>query len=212
MGYQMQKVAKELKRDLELSLTQNQASAAGGASTASTMGSMESWLTTNVVNAGTGGSNGGFSSGTVSAPTDGTGGAITEADLKNLAKSCWDNGAEADYFFVGSFNKQAVSGFSGIATLFRDTAPKVGPAAIIGSADIYVSDFGQIKVVADRFQREETGLLVDFDYVDVAYLRPFTQEQLSKTGDSEKRHMLAECTLVVRNEAAHGKIVNLTTS
>ena len=71
---------------------------------------------------------------------------------------------------------------------------------------------GGIKVIADLFTREQTALLVDFDYVEVAYLRPFMTEQLAKTGDNEKRHILTEVTLKVLNEAAHGKVVGLTTS
>ncbi len=218
MAYQLQKRSKEIKRDTERAIGRNQASSQGSTTAPATMAGIESFLTTNIVYAAAqgGATTPGFSNGSVPAPTDPTAtAAFTETMLKALVKSCWDNGGEPDFLNVGSANKQKVSGFSGIATLYRDTAPKVGPAAIIAAADVYVSDFsgqGGIKVMANRFTREQTALLLDFDYLGVAYLRPFTNKQLAKTGDSDKNMVIAEATVVVSNEAAHGKVVGLTDS
>lgn len=219
MAYQLQKASKEAKRDLEKALTGNSGTTSGSTTTAATMAGMESWLTSNIVYAAAqgGATTPGYSSSAVAAPVDPTAtGALTESNMRSLVLSCYQAGGEPDVMLLGPVNKQRASqNFAGIATLYRDTAPKMGPASIIGAADVYVSDFsgnGGIKIVADLFSREQTALLVDFDYVEVAYLRPWMTEQLAKTGDSEKRHLLTECTLVVRNQAAHGKIVGLTTS
>lgn len=220
MAYQLQKRSKEIKRDLEKALTGNSGTTSGSTTTAATMAGLESWLTSNIVYAGSsqgGATSPGYSSSAVAAPVDPTAtGALTESLMRSLVKSVFTSGGQADMMIVGPVNKQRVSqNFAGIATLYRDTAPKLGPASIIGAADVYVSDFsgnGGIKVIADLFSREQTALLIDFDYVEVAYLRPFMTEQLAKTGDSEKRHILTECTLKVLNQAAHGKIVGLTTS
>lgn len=219
MAYQMQKRSKEIKRDLEYAITRNTGTTSGSTTTAATMAGIESYLTTNIIYAAAQGqaTTPGYSSGSVAAPVDPTvTGAFTESLIKSLSKSCWDNGGEPDFLIVDSFNKQAVSGFAGIATLYRDTDVKsTARASILGGADIYISDFsGQsgLKVVADRFTRGQTALMLDFDYLQLAYLRPFGQKQLAKTGDSEKRQILAECGIVVNNEAAHGKIVGLTTS
>ena len=219
MAYQMQKRAKEMKRDLEKALTGNSGTTSGSTTAAATMAGLESWLTTNIAYAGAqgGATTPGYASGAVSAPVDPTAtGAFTESLMRTLVKNVFTAGGQADMLIVGPVNKQRASqNFAGIATLYRDTAPKIGPASIIGAADVYVSDFsgnGGIKIIADLFSREGTALLVDFDYVEVAYLRPFMTESLAKTGDSEKRHILTECTLKVLNEAAHGKVVGLTTS
>lgn len=213
------KRSKELKRDLEKAITGNTGTTAGSTTTAATMAGIESYLTSNIVYAAAqgGATTPGFSGGSVSAPVDPTAtGAFTESLMRQLVKSVYDNGGEAEYLIVGSFNKQQVSqNFAGIATLYRDTAPKVGPAQVIAAADVYVSDFsgqGGIKVIADLFSREQTALLLDFNYLEMGYLRPFMTEQLAKTGDSEKRHILTECTIKVLNQAAHGKVVGLTTS
>ena len=53
---------------------------------------------------------------------------------------------------------------------------------------------------------------IEKDKWAVAYLRPFRQEKLAKTGDSDKVHMLVEYTLEARNEKSSGKVADLTTS
>lgn len=215
LAYQMAKRAKEIKRDTEYALVRNQGTTTGSTTTGATLGSIESWLTSNIVYAGAqgGATTPGYSSGAVAPPVDPTATAtFTEAMLKSLVKQCWDNGGEPDMLMVDSFNKQIVSGFTGIATLYRDTAPKLGPAAIIGSADIYVSDFGQLKVVPGRQQRAQTALLLDFNYLSVDYLRPWSTVDLAKTGDNTRKMMIGELTLKVDNEAAHGKVVGLAAS
>jgi len=47
------------------------------------------------------------------------------------------------------------------------------------------------------------------NYWAVAYLRPFQSVQLAVTGDSIQRMILAEYTVVSRNEAASGKVADL---
>ena len=49
-------------------------------------------------------------------------------------------------------------------------------------------------------------LAVDPDYWAVAFLRQPFMEELAKTGDGEKRQLLAEFTLVSRNHKASSKV------
>ena len=218
-------MSKELKRDLEFAISQNSGTVTGnGTNTAAKMAGIESYLTSNIqyANNNTGAVNPGFASGGVVAPTDPTSAAaaITEAKLAALIASCWENGAEPDVLISGSFNRQQISGFNGIATMYRDAGAgsgpnRLAPAAIMATADIYVSDFsgqGGVKIMADRFMRPSVALLLDFDYLGVAYLRPMQSYELGKLGDSEQRTILCEATVQVSNEKAHGKIVKTTTS
>jgi hypothetical protein len=76
------------------------------------------------------------------------------------------------------------------------------PATIIGAADVYVSDFGTVTVIPNRFQRNRDAFVLDFDYVEVDYLRPFKTVPLAKTGDAEKRMLIVEYGLRVKHEAA----------
>lgn len=216
-SYQLAKVGKELKRDIEFALTRNQASSAGGGTTARSLASVESWLATNKAVAGgsassSGATTPGFSSGTVAAPTDASAtGAFTEADLKSIIAACWSAGGDPTMLMVGSFNKRAASAFGGIATQYREN-PQVGPGTIIGAADVYVSDFGQLMIVPNRFSRDQTALVLDMDYWALAELRSMEINPIAKTGDADTSQLICEYTLEARNEAASGKITDLTTS
>jgi hypothetical protein len=109
---------------------------------------------------------------------------------------------------VGSGLKQKVSSFAGIAAQ-RYMAPGDQPTTIIGAADVYMSDFGTLSVVPDRFMRTRDALLIDPEYMALSYLRPFQTNDLAKTGDSEKTQLLCEFTLEMRNEAASAIVADL---
>ncbi len=55
-------------------------------------------------------------------------------------------------------------------------------------------------------------LVFDPHYAALAYLRPFQTNELAKAGDSDKTQVLVECTLEVKNEAAHGIVADLDMS
>ena len=207
LSYMLAKAGKELKRDMEVDLTGKNTLVAGNATTARKLRGFESWTQTNA-SRGTGGSD----NSSTGAVTDGTQRVFTEAMLKTVLQGAFTQGGDPDCVMVGPFNKQKVSGFSGIATLYRDTAGSKGQASIMGAADLYVSDWGEVKIIPNRFQRDRTAMVVEKDKWAVAYLRPFKQEKLAKTGDSDKVHMVVEYTLESRQEASGGKVADLTTS
>ena len=76
----------------------------------------------------------------------------------------------------------------------------------------YVSNFGEHQIVPSRFSREQVALILDMDYWAIAYLRKFERTKLAKTGDADRMALLSEYTLVSRNEAASGKVVDCTSS
>jgi hypothetical protein len=212
--YQFAKRVAELKRDMELILTNNQASSAGTNVAPRTLGSLEAWIATNRSGGAGTTHGGGYSGSDVVAETDGTAGALrslTEALLKTQLSNCYTQGGNPKYMMVGPFNKQEASeNFAGIATQYREN--KRAPAVIIATADVYVSDFGEISIFPNRFSRDRTALILDMEMWAVAYLRPFRNVKLSKTGDAEKGMAIVEYTLVSRNEAASAKITDLRTS
>jgi hypothetical protein len=204
IAYQIAKKAKELKRDLEASLTSNNAEVTGSATAARVAGGLRSWVATNDV-MGTSGTSGGAGN---TAATNGTQRAFTESLLKSVIKSVWNAGGNPTMIMVGPFNKQKLSGFTGNSTRFDAGAD----ATLYTSVDVYASDFGQLQVVPNRFSRDREAWVLDMDYWGVAFLRDFTMHELSKTGDSEKRQLLLEATLESRNEAASGCVADITTS
>jgi hypothetical protein len=210
LTYQLAKMGSELKRDMESALLANQAAVAGNTTTARRTAGLPAWLTSNT-NFGTGGADPTVGSTPTAARTDGTQRAFTEALLKDVIAEVWTSGGTPKMLMVGAFNKQAASAFSGIATKFRDV-PAGQQAQIIGAADVYVSDFGTVNIVPNRFQRARDAFVVDPEYASLAILRPIQQTELAKTGDAEKRLMLVEYGLKVSNQAAHGIAADLTTA
>lgn len=204
-AYQLARASSELKRDIETILLSNQASSAGNSSTARKLGSVLSWLKTNT-SVGTDGADPVTIGSTTR--TDGTQRAFTEQLLKEVIRSVYASGGSPKVLLVGAAGKQKVSEFAGIAEQ-RYMAPADAPTTIIGAADVYLSDFGSVSVVPDRFMRDRDALVLDPEYAAVAYLRPFSTNELAKTGDSERTQIIAELTLEMRNESAHGGVFDL---
>lgn len=209
-AYQMAMRSKELKLDLEkISIGTNQFAVTGDATTARKTAAMLAWVRTNV-DMGAGGANP-----TAPAPqpgagrTDGTQRPFTEAILKNVVKLQYDAGGKTDVLMVGSAQKQVVSGFAGIATKTLDVK-KVAPTAIVGAADVYVSDYGKFEVVPNRQQRNRDAWFLAFEYLRLDFLRPFHREKLAKTGDAEKEMLIVEWGLRVGHEAACGLAADLS--
>jgi hypothetical protein len=216
LSYQIAKRGRELKRDIESALLGAQAADAGSAGTARALAGMACWLWDNQVqkDGGTAATTPEVTSGApTTAPTSGSAATFVEADLKSIVKQCWDNGGNPTVIMAGSFNKQIASGFQGIGTQYRDVQPsEVMPGSIVGAADIYISDFGQHQIVANRFMPTDNVYALDMEYFEVAYLRPIQQEDLAKTGDSDRKLLIAEYTLVAKEPKSSGKIYNVTTS
>lgn len=219
LAYQVAKRGREIKRDMEMQLTSNKASSAGTSAAARVSAGFEAWITTNSIYGGTAGltdgANGGFTAaGTVTAATDGSSSnlrTLTEAIFKSGLRKCWTAGGQPGIAIVGPINKARISAFTGITTKYSDFGNNPSSSAglaIVAAADIYLHDFGKVKIVPDRFSRERTTLIVDPEYWSLHYLRPMNVFNVAKTGDAEKREMLAEYTLCSKNEAASGKIAD----
>jgi len=212
LGYQATKKARELKRDMEAILLDNNAAVAGNDTTARETGGLAAWIKTNTNFYTTDGVDPVWTSAPTGARSDGTTRAFSETILKNVMKETYDSGGNPSILMVGSFNKQAVSAFSGISAHRWQAGSGVKQAAIIGAADIYVSDFGELSVVANRFQRARDAFVLDPEAARLRVLRPFEMHEMAKTGDGEKRMLIVEYGLQVDNEAAHGIAADLTTS
>lgn len=214
-AYQLAKAGQELKRDMEKTILGNVAQSNGTAgSAARLLGSIQTWLGTNFVTMTDGVAPVG-SNGTAIRTKGATASAFTEAKLKECVKSCFENGGNPTILVVPPTQKQVVSGFPGIAEQ-RYAAPTSGKqTTIMGAADVYLSDFGTLSVVPDRFMTASTSpaaeqaLVLDPSMAAIATLRPFQSNLLAKSGDSEKHQMLVEYTLQVSNEKAHGIVADL---
>ena len=211
LAYQIAKRSAELKRDQEYTMLQGAVAAAGNTTTARGTASLQAFIKTNY-DMQTNGANPSYTTVPNSARTDGNVRTFTETILKNVIQQVWTSGGTPKILMTGPVNKQRVSGFSGIASSRFNIDGGARPATIIGAADIYVSDFGNVQVVPNRFQRERDAFVIDPDYAKVTTLRPYQQVELAKTGDAEKRMLIVEWGHKVLAENAHGIAADLITS
>ena len=205
MAYQIAKKSKELKKDMEFDLIEPNVQAVGSATAARELGSIPTWLATN----GDAGTSGTLSTGSgTDLPGSGTDRDLTEAILKTVIKEVYSSGGDMDMLVCPPSVKQTISGFNANTTRFGPADKKTEFAAI----DVYSSDFGDLKIVPNRVMATTDAkdvFIIQRDMLATAYLRDFMIQDLSKTGDSDKKQLLVEYTLEVRNEAAHGIILDI---
>jgi len=211
LAYQIAKRGAELKRDQEFTMLNGAVAAAGNSTTARGTASLGAFVKTNV-DMQTNGANPDYTTLPNSARTDGNVRTFTETILKNVIQKVWSAGGTPKMLMTGPVNKQRVSGFSGIASSRFNIEGGARPATLVGAVDIYVSDFGNVQVIANRFQRERDAWVIDPDMAKVTTLRPYQQVELAKTGDAEKRMLIVEWGHKVLAENAMGLAADLITS
>ena len=204
LAYQMSMISLELKRDMEAGILQNDVV---GSSPNKSRG-LRGWITDNT-STGAGYSAPSAYTGTgTTATTDGTQRAFTESLLKTVLQSVYTAGGDPDTIILPPNQKQTFSTFTGNATRFD----KSEDAKLYASVDVYVSDFGELTVVPDRFFRaaNREAFILQSDKLAIAYLRPFTTFELATTGDAQNRQVVVEWTLECRAPKANGAIYDLT--
>jgi len=201
----------EAKRDLEMSLLGNYASNVESGGTPRHLGGFLSWLTSNV-SRGTGGSSGGFSGGVTSTATAGTNRTLTESLVKTVLSSIFNNAGKAIngwQAYMSASDKQVFSGFTGIASIRKDV-PGDEMATIIGAADVYVSDFGNLALIPHPYGVSNQVIIVHPEMAAVGTLDGWKSVPLAQTGDAERFMIIGEKTLVMKNEKAHGVVADVT--
>ena len=197
LAYQLSLAALEIKRDMESSATQLDVLATAPRQSRGLVG----WCVDNVNR--NGGTLASYTGNT--GYTAGTARAFTESQVKDVLQKVFTAGGEPDYIMLPPAAKQTFSGFTGNATRFD----KSEDAKLYSSVDFYVSDFGTLQVVPNRFQLASQAFVLQSDKLAIAYLRPFSTVELAKTGDAEQRQLTVEWTLECRAPKAHGAILDL---
>lgn len=211
MAYIKAKAMLEIKRDMEAMIVSANAAVAPTTSVAGKSGGLGVQNNANTSH-GAGGSTAAWTSGAPTvAPTPGTGRAFTETLLKTVVQSAYINSGEVPRMVIMSPNHKGVfSGFAGIA-VNRYQVGKKEQGRIVGGADVYMSDFGELEIVPHYLMAGSTDVhLINSEYAEMAYLDGFRTEELGKTGDSERVLVTADCALAVRAPKAMAKISDLT--
>lgn len=140
--------------------------------------------------------------------TTGTAGPLTEAALLAVGQACFTAGAEPSVFMIKPADSLIVAGFTGAAGRTRNFND--GTKTLVNVVNLYVSPFGEYKIVLNRFQRAADAWLIDPDMWTDISLRTWTREPLAKDGDNTKNMLVGEYGLKHRNFAGDGLITNLT--
>ena len=199
MGYQTSLAALEIKRDMESSATQLDVTATAPRQVRGLLG----WCYDNSSNGG--GSYVAASYTGNTGQTNGTTRAFTESQVKSVLQLIYTAGGEPDTIMMPPAMKQTFSTFTGNATRMD----KSEDGKLYSSIEIYVSDFGEIKAVPNRFMRTRDVFVLQSDKWAISYLRPFTTIDLAKTGDAEQKQLIVEWTVEARAPKANGAIFDL---
>lgn len=220
LAYQLSRRQQELRRDVEAISLLNQASVADdGNATAGKVGGLPSWIVTNHA---TGGTAGGFNTATglTVARTPTATRVLTETLVRTAVQSVFDQGGDSSVLMstsgvIARISEYMFSSSARIATLMSDIEGKSAKATAMGAINVFVTDFGTLRMVANRLQPTHTDsgvatvadvFILDPSYLELSYMGGYQTEPLAKTGLAENRQMHVDWTLKVLNEKAQAII------
>ena len=208
MAYQIIRRAKECKRDTEHQIVGNHAPYSGTTTRISasyaayTNDQSTVGATAGAVAAGTG----------ADIPTGGDARALTETLLGAVIDNLYLAGGHPNIIMAHPTQKRKITGFSGNAN--NGTTSRVthdnSDKRVINAVSVYVSDYGDLKVLPNRFGLADEVLVYEQDMWSLGVLRPMSTKPLAKTGDSETRMVVQECAVKCKNPDASGAIFDLS--
>ena len=210
MAYQVLKIAKEQKLDIEKAMFANQARVAGSSSAARKLAGVPAWLFTNT-NFQTGSSGADpTGDGTNARTDDGTPTAFSQTKFDSVMQATWVSGGKPDSVYLSAFQMNVALGFTGNNNQRSNVVAE--DETVIKHMSVYVTPWGTVEFKPTRENRGRDVFILQDDMWAVGVLRSTRNEELAKTGDNEKRQVLTELTLVSRNEAANGAVYDNTVS
>lgn len=206
MAREMADKMKELKRDVETTLLQDVAYVAGNDTLARKMAGLSCYVKTNIDKASDGTAATGNGS---DAYTEGTARALLESHVEAALATGWSNGANPSLGICNAFQKRKFASFSGSSTKMSNGDSR----KVTNNVEVYIDPLGtEIRLVPCRQAPTNTVFFVDPEFLEFTTLRDFHKMDLAKTGDSERKQIIVEYTMEVRNEKAHCAVMDLTTS
>lgn len=213
LNYQIAKAGRELQRDCETAALANQIGVAGSGTVAPRTAGVPAWLKSNT-NRGTSGADPSLNNTTYGFPdtaaTDGTARALSESGLLGVIGEIYVAGGDPDTIMMSPTIKQRFSQYmfstnARIATQYQEQGKDMSKGLqVVGAVDVYVSDFGVLSVVPNRFQRTQDVFVLESQMWEISYLDGYHVERIGKTGDSEKRVLLVDWGVKSNNEEASG--------
>lgn len=206
MAREVLRIGKVLKMDIELAMFANTARDLGSNIAARIMAGAGAWVVTNVdLQSGNGGANP-TGDGTDARTDDGTPTAFSQTKFNNVMQQCWVSGGKPDTVYLSAAQMEVAQGFVGNNSQRANidaTRNKV-----VRYMAVYVTPWGSVEFVPSRHVRNRDVWVMQSDMWAVGTFRPMKNEPLAKTGDSEKRQVLTELTMICKNEAASGLVAD----
>lgn len=242
LARQISKRQNELRRDEEAALVSNNAAVAGDSSNASYLAGIGAWIgtgqsATNTSRGATTGADpilsgdpGGFPD---TAEVLGTKRALSEADIKGMMKAAYMKGGNptiamstptvidslSSYLFasatvaaiqtnVDQSNRTSVSSGNGNAG---------GGVTAQGSVNTFVTNFGTLELVPNRFQEDSGTAIADLYLLDPttwerSYLSGYRTKELARDGLAENREISVDVTLCALNEEGNAIVADIDTA
>lgn len=217
IGHQLSLIGEALQIDCEKAILALRAPVAAAAATAPITAGLPAWLKTNTRRAGDGADPTLSGGEPVITSVDGTatGRGLSEAELLGVIGEIYDNGGNPDMIMLGRELKQnwsayMLSGNARSATQYQDQgrSPNSG-IQVVGAVDFYVSDFGVLSVVPNRFQRTRDVFVLDSSLFELGTFRDYYTEELGIEGDSQRFYMGHDFCLVSRDESGSGIVADI---
>lgn len=191
---QVSKRARELKRDMEKVFLGGQVAAAGSATVARKTASFQAQV----------------------APAhiiDKAGAAVTEDDIVEALVRIYEAGGQPDTIMCHPRVRVALT------KVLTDASGRLSDRGlqkkIVQSIQTYQSDVGDVGIFNNVHAQFDAGastgsiFIFDSSMWSVEYLRPYMVEELAKTGDADKRLLVAECGLKNKNFFSAAVITNV---
>lgn len=224
--YEIMKGTREVMRNIETRIFAPSDGSAAGEATAATaqtaraMKSLDDFITGNAWDANS------TALGGISAGTEASAACLSEDEFNTALQLIYQDGGNPGFVFASPSSKRMISGYAG-SVAAAGTAATVNLNAterqIVRSVNSYLSDFGLINIVLDRWAPQSTNTngdltdksgtiyFLDLPRVQIAFLRPVRFKRLNADGDRVRGMITGELTLRVLNGGlAHGRVRGVT--
>lgn len=202
-AYQLSKSAAALKRDLEYAFVGTaQAAVAGSDAVARQMSGFQ--VQSSQTNADAAAANNVYTGGVSTAPT--------ESNFLTCLQEIFVAGVDPTIILLTPANSVIFAAFAAAAGRYRTLQTGGDDKKLVNVVNLYVSPFGEQRVVVDRFAKASDSFVYDPKYWARATLRPWTRETLAKTGDSLKMMIVGEFSLKCKNPQASGLVIEQVSS
>jgi hypothetical protein len=125
-------------------------------------------------------------------------------------QSIWESGGKPDSVYLSAFQMNIALGFTGNNNQRSNITAEA--EKVIKHMAVYVTPWGTVEFMPTRENRARDVFIMQDDMWAVGVLRPTRNTELAKTGDSTRRQVITELTLVCKNEKASGTVADCTTS